>query len=250
MDNIFSFQRFVWLFNKYTREHYKSLLMSVVVLAGILAMILVCIALIGVHVDSNGQDVLFAVLFVGMGFVFTSSIFADLGNKHKSISELTLPVAHLERFLVAWIYSFIIFQIVYIPCFFLINGIVINLSDYQKENYEAISILGTKKSSYFILLTYYCFVHAFAFLAAVLFRNHHFLKTTFSFIVFYIVLMMLNHVSLPPFIGSHVGSHATNFSPVKGYIYTYDTAIFSVMILASAFCLWTATYFKLKEKQV
>ena len=259
MNNVFSFQRFIWLFNKHTKEHYKTYLMSLTVLSGILALVLGYIALRGA-LDVKTQHAVFGVLLVGTGFIFTSSIFSDLGNKGKSISTLTLPVAHLERFMVAWVYSFIIFQIVFIACFCVINNIFVGLNGFKTEAYKAASPLWGRESIYLFALLYYCFYHALAFLGAVLFKKAHFVKMAFTFLVFFVVLMLVNKIVAGLIFDPQVSSSSIPFSDITiielgNHRYNLDAnewlaPVLTIITLVSTVSLWAATYFKLKEKQV
>lgn len=129
MNNIFSFNRFTLLFKKHSIEHAKTYLLSIAVLAGLMSLVL------GFTVySSHGllpieiQNISFYYFILGAGSIFTSLTFTDLGDKKRAPSALTLPASHFEKYLVSWLYSFVIFQLVLIGLFYLINSIIISIS--------------------------------------------------------------------------------------------------------------------------
>ncbi|MGZ3778849.1 MAG: hypothetical protein ACXVAZ_14400, partial [Mucilaginibacter sp.] len=119
MNDIFDPTRFSRLFIKHTVEHYKNYLMSLGVLIGVLSLG------IGFFTYINNDEPMsmpiqtgaFAIVLLLAGTMFTSTIFADMGDKKKSISALSLPASHFEKYLVAWIYSFVLFQVVFLAVY-------------------------------------------------------------------------------------------------------------------------------------
>jgi hypothetical protein len=104
MINTFNFGRFFRLFNKHTREQYKAYLMSTAVLAGILIIMLGTLAYSNNgYLNLKAQAVYFDFFLLAAGTIFTSTVFAELGDEKKTIPALTLPVSHFERFLVGYI---------------------------------------------------------------------------------------------------------------------------------------------------
>src|SRR5664279_4326257 len=120
MKKTFSIKRFSRLFKKHTKEHYKNYLMSLTVLVGVMILgggFLVYMA--EVQLDKNLQTFFFFSIMLLTGTIFTSSVFADLGEKKKATVWLTLPASHFEKYLIAWLYSFLFFIIVYLLVFYL-----------------------------------------------------------------------------------------------------------------------------------
>ena len=110
MNSIFSMDRFIRLFYKHTKEHYRNYLMSLAVLVSVMILggsFLVYMA--EIQLDRNIQTFLFFTIMLLAGTVFTSSVFTDLGEKKKAIAWLILPASHFEKWLVAWLYSFLLF---------------------------------------------------------------------------------------------------------------------------------------------
>ena len=95
MKKTFSMNRFGRLFKKHTNEHYRNYLMSLAVLVGV--MILggsFLVYMVDVQLDKNLQTFLFFTILLLAGTIFTSSVFADLGDRRKAIVWLTLSASH------------------------------------------------------------------------------------------------------------------------------------------------------------
>ena len=76
--------------------------------------VLTCILLLGgsfmvfmldVRMEQSLQLLLLGWVILFIGTIFTSTIFADLGDDKKAPGTLTLPATHFEKYLVAWLYS-------------------------------------------------------------------------------------------------------------------------------------------------
>src|SRR5262249_36558983 len=120
MRDFFSFSRFRRLFIKHTAEHYRTYLMSIAVLAGVLLLGgSFVFYVIPEPPDPGFQEAVFVLLMVFGGTLFTSTIFSDYGDKRKAIPALTLPATAFEKFLVGWLYSYPIFLLVYVGVFYL-----------------------------------------------------------------------------------------------------------------------------------
>src|SRR5579863_8241188 len=113
MNEVFSFGRFRRLFVKHTVEHYRTYLMSIAVLAGVLllggAFVFYMIA---EPPDPAFQTAMFVILMLLAGALFSSTVFSDYGDKNKATPALTLPATALEKFLIGWVYSYPIFLVV------------------------------------------------------------------------------------------------------------------------------------------
>lgn len=256
MNNLFSLQRFGWLFNKHTKEHYKSYLISLAVMAAVLTLILTYMIPVN-RLGGEVQDAIFGLVLIGAGFIFTSSIFSEFGDRKSSSSALTLPVSHLERFAVAWLYSLVIFQLVYTVVFFVINNIV---DLYKVNESDSMNTFLGNGGSYFSWYLYYSFFHSLAFLGAIVFKKWNYRKTTFISTLFFAILIIFNKVVMGLIFDSSVSKSLLPFSKItindtESNIYSISakewfTPIFIALIIICTVSLWAATYFKLKEKQV
>lgn len=272
MNNTFNLNRFLLLFKKHAVEHAKTYLLSTAVLAGILTMVLgfICYGNEG-RLDIGAQADIFIFLFLASGSIFTSLCFADLGNKKKATPLLTLPASHLEKYLVTWIYSFIIFQLVFVGLFYLVDGIIISLSTPESYDYPTLTSNNKLFSLFafnngeepFIAFIIYTLFHALTIWGALFFEKLHFVKTCFVFFVFMILLILINVPLLHLIIGIKTlndmpftslsfnetdGHHLTLLKNINASAGMY---IIGMVILAIVVVLiWVSAFFRLKEKEI
>lgn len=261
MSNIFSMQRFLWLFNKHTKEHYKTYLMSVAVLIGVLFIGMAWAAKNSDGLFFEGQVVIFYFFLLFSGTIFTSSMFSDLGDKKKAAITLTLPVSNLERFLVLWLYSLVIFQLVFVICFYGIGAIFFEING-PDDHHKLLNIWAETPGAYNAFFMF-CVLHAISFLGAVSFRKLHFIKTALVLFVFLYLLYLISQPMVKvllnlsdavsnPFNSITIFELNENNAKIPVSIDDPEslTVIKSVLMLFTTLILWVAAYFKLKEKQI
>lgn len=257
MNNTFNMQRFLWLFNKHTKENYKTYLMSIGVFVAILSFTLAYVAYFG-GLRNGAQEVFFAFFLTFSGCVFASLAFSNLGEKSSAISVLTLPVSAFERFLVSWIYSFVIFQIVFVACFFAVDATIINISNHYTKIHTKLLDITSAETKLYVVFLYFWFLHSIALLGSVFFKKLHFIKTALVFFLAFVTLVVVNQGLARLVMGSQVSARMP-FSNLfvdegisKYYIATHSssTLILTFLLCLGALFLWVAAYFKLKEKQV
>jgi hypothetical protein len=256
MKKIFSINRFWRLFKKHTKEHYRNYMMSITVLIGVMMLggsFLVYMA--DVQLDKNIQTFFFFSILWLAGTIFTSTVFADLGERKKAISWLTLPVSHFEKYLVVWIYSFLFFIIVYTMIFYLAIFIAVNI---QHVHGHPQVILNVFEKQILQMYLVYAFLHAIAFFGAVYFEKLHFIKTAFAFFIIMGILIVFNKGILSALLGKTVDASppfgnlrfANNGQMVDINIESQNSPYILYLIIILAFIFWAAAYFRLKEKQV
>jgi len=255
MNNIFNINRFGRLFVKHTVENYKSYLMSLIVLMGV--MVLggsFLIYMIEAPMDRGLQTALFSMILLLAGTIFTSTIFSGYGDKKKAVALLTLPASHFEKYLVAWVYSFLLFIILYTAGFYLIVSFAINVKHFPGHQDGVINFFKTPVVQMYIL---YALMHAVAFYGAIFYDKLHFIKTAFLFFISVGLLIAINKILLSAFIPKPVDitvpfgdlrieSAQQTFEINVSYQDYWMIAVVSVL----AVILWVAAYYRLKEKQV
>lgn len=256
MNNYFSLKRFCLLFMKHTTEHYRTYLMSAAVLAGVFLLGGSFIFyMIPGPMDAGFQTALFAVLMLIAGPIFTSTIFADLGDKRKAIPALTLPASQFEKFMVSWVYSYIVFILVYTGIFYLVLSILISLKHWPGHHSEMLNII---QSGYcLVLLTLFSLLHAITMYGAIKFEKLHFIKIGFSFLTFYALLILVNTVFLGLIIGRPVYPATPfaflNFMNDKNFysivLNQQQSAWVFIVLPVVSLLFWITAYYKLKEKQ-
>lgn len=256
MNKTLSMHRFGRLFKKHTKEHFRNYGMSVAVLLGVMLLgagFLVYMA--EVQLDQNFQTFFFFAIMLLAGTIFTSAVFADLGERKKAISFLVLPASHFEKWLVAWIYTFLIFIIVYTIAFYGVLFAALNMHHVHEQRQFILNVFEKQILQMYIV---YAFLHAIAFFGAIYFEKLHFVKTAFSFFIILAALIIINKGLLSALLGRTVDA-----SPPFGYlrfgdtgqaidikINSSDSPWLIYLIITLTLILWAAAYFRLKEKQV
>ncbi|AOM78291.1 hypothetical protein [Pedobacter steynii] len=259
MNNIFNFRRFSLLFSKHTREYYKTYLLSVAVLFGLLTAALGFLCYVsGGAIQIKTQFSIFFLFLLGAGSVFTSLVFSDFGDSRKSIAMLTLPVSHFEKYLVAWIYSFVIFQLVFLLSFYAVDFLVLTLGSSGKGEELKIMNVFSADGEHLFVFQLYMIVHSMAFLGAIFFEKIHFIKTAFVVLILSLVLILINQPmvhalfdvklqKIVPFVNLGIEEAG------RYYIINPLPSVKPLMLglsLTFAVLLWIGAYFKLKEKEV
>lgn len=254
MSNQFNFKRFSLLFKKHTNENYKSYLLLTAVFTGILTVIIGLLTTMNLRpLSVNDQAATYTVCMLFAGTIFTSNIFVNLGDKRKAIATLVLPASAFEKFLVGWIYSYLIFQIVFGAVFYIILSLFLL---HFEGPAPIINILSGKQDIYSAYL-FYAFLNAITIYGAIYFKKMHFVKTAFVFFIITLIAWLCNDavlrsivhysVTAPPFGG-------LNFETDDSY-YNIDVSntsnwIAAMFVILASCLIWAATYFRLKEKQI
>jgi hypothetical protein len=257
MNATFNLERFVRLFSKHTAEHYKKYLMSLIVLIGV--MVLggsFLVYMVEIPIDVNMQSGLFLIILILAGTIFTSTIFADLGERKKAISWLTLPASHFEKYLVALIYSLILFMILYTISFFLVLEFVIHIKNRPGYQPLIFNVFEYRITEMYLM---YAFLHSIAFCGAIWFEKLHFIKTAFVFFIAIAILIVINKMMLTGLLG-----RAVEATPPFGNLRFADQGNIVDLNINTAhkdkylvpfislltLIFWIAAYYRLKEKQV
>lgn len=244
------------MFVKHTAENYRTYLMSVSVLFGV--MLLggsFIIFVIPGPMDAGFQSVVFVMLMLISGTIFTSTIFSDIGDKRKSIPVLTLPASQFEKFLVGWVYAYPIFLFIYISIFYLVLLGLINMKHWPGHHIEVLTIF---QGRVYIMFVVFSFLQSISLFGAVFFDKLHFIKTAFAFFIGYGILILFNTIYLKLLIGRNIKAAIPfgflNFSESgKDYSIVPNDQLSDwmfVLLIAIAVLLWIATYFRIKEKQI
>jgi len=259
MNEVFNFRRFRRLFVKHTIEHYRTYLMAVAVLVGVLLLGGSFIFyMMSDPPDPGFQTAVFGSLLLIAGTLFTSTVFSDYGDKNKAIPALTLPATALEKFLVGWLYSYPIFLVVYTGAFYLaLLGLSSSRHWGEGQHFHLLNLRQQEMGALFLV---YSVLQAVSLFGAVFFRKLHFIKTGFTFFIALGVAIFLNTLFLKIVTGLGNVKLALPFTFFNFYIHDrfYSISlndpgtamlIWLVMMLVTLL-IWIAAYFRLKEKQV
>jgi hypothetical protein len=258
MNEVFSFRRFLRLFAKHTAEHYRAYLMSVAVLAGVLLLGGAFVFYMIPHPpEVSFQIVAFVFLLVIAGTIFTSTVFSDLGERNKAIPALTLPATALEKYLVAWMYSYPIFLVAYTMVFYLVlYGLSIG------RHWDAglhFYIMDVRHQGMGSVILVFSVMQAFAFYGSIFFKKLHFIKTGFAFFAGLGVMVLCNTILLEIMTGLRVLKLSIPFGNLNFYIKDRNYQIgpsdtnpllLPVLMALATVMIWVAAYFRFREKQV
>ena len=258
MNNLFNLKRFLMLNKKHLFEKGKEYLLSSLTLIMILTGLLAFIAYKnGYGLTEDMQKLVFVLTFCLSGIIFTSMIFSDLSDKRKSTIYLTLPASHLEKYLVSWIFSYLIFQLVFTAVFYLATSIVVNLGIDEIGNGNTVFNIFDSQSKVYQVFYVYLLAHSLMFYGAVYFRKKHFIKTIFSLFSIVSLLTLFNNLLLSLMIKSEVllspPFSSLNFieNQTRYYLEVEKSSGFVITLLAILTAiLWISAFYRLKEKEV
>jgi hypothetical protein len=274
MNQLFSFQRFIWLVQKHWSDHGKKYGMSLLVIAGALALWFT-LTILGNRSDAMSKDIQGATYYFGLfviGAIYTSIVFADLNEKAKAISFLSLPASHLEKIVTGLFYSLILFFICYTVVFYVIDFCFVPIGNFfaanewkTSTNFEpkkVVNVFTTLKGAERYLLFGYFACQAFFFLGAIYFTKFNFIKTfllgclLLILAVFYITMLAKQLNETDPQLSSQNLFEFSKFNEGDGQKRIYGLPGWASMALtllaqyAVAPVLWFIAFVRMKEKQV
>lgn len=276
MNNAFSFFRFWFLLKKYLSENRKSIGLYTIGLFLFLFVLFGLIVLSSLHSNfpADLQTGLFAIGLLFGGSIFSSSFYGFFSNKPKAIRFINLPATTGEKFLLGFIITQVLFFVVFIVFFSTIDQLMCGLYNnnvappawvlpYDRQlNFHAtpLDFFGERNNQIYIMLFF--ILSAFMHLGSLSFEKNAFILTSlfiilaFTIIVFYnnrLMIGLIPETIVPRGKFFNDSFRIDNGKTIKGVVSLPEKwdQLLSILIPASIFiCCWSATYFKLKEKQV
>ncbi len=258
MNNIFDLQRFGMLFRRHTVENFRYYLMSLAVFSGILILIFSFLFFTGRGnervISENSQFGVFIVFLLLGGTIYTSTIFGELSEKKHAIASLTLPASINEKFLTAWVYTAIIFPLLFTICFYCVDWIfisVISRGSYQR-------MINVFSDPFFPAFFFYALLNSIVLWGAIFFEKLHFIKTAFVVFIAALILTAFSSYLIKSIIPGDV--HPT--IPFSGFSIFSDRyffvqlqeeqrqLFFGLVISTMTVLFWLAAWFRVKEKEV
>jgi len=258
MHNLFSFQRFGRLFRKHTAEHLREYLMGVAVLFGIMLVVMGMMSYLqNGSMNASMQTMAFTFFLLGAGAYFTGTIFQQFGPKNQAIAALCLPASSFEKYLVGWLYSFVLFLLVYVPMFYLADEILLLLFNTPENYHEAVGLFAPEQKTYAGIF-FYAMLHAVTLVGAISFEKEQLRNTGFVTLAFLGIASLLNFRVLKALFGQELimsfPFSDLRFSTTHSF-YTVGLPEAQSQWVGLVFALltvlfWTAAYARLREKQV
>lgn len=271
-NNIFDCSRFTSFLMKDLMENWKSNLLRVVSMYGLIVLIFFfnnyfscenyspTDLYLAKRIESFGL-VLFMWCLWGFGCVSASFTFERMKSKTGKISLLMTPVTSLEKYLVRWFLMTIVFLVVFL--------LVYKLADYTRvlffsilypdiDAIKPISLLHmvgdskeywslfTTNSKFLSMVSGYLLFQSFFVLGSAFWPKNAFLKTFAALLIIFFVYVFTAILVNGKILNNEVG----NF----GYLmsFTGDEIVFGVTIFSFILAIlnWVIAYFRFKEAEV
>lgn len=266
INNTFNMSRFGWLLRKDLKENGKLYLMGLVLMWGVLALAnyfagylfldkgemmaneLRGNAAMSYFLESKFEIfILFPFVF---GLVVSSLAFSKLKSKTGRIDMLMLPASNLEKYMVRWLISTLVFMVCYVLVFLLadasscyILGVVYpeKMSIPMLDLSEVFNLNGD--SQWITTLCMLAFLHSFYFLGSAVAPKLSFLKT-------FVVLSVLSVIySIFAAICQNVIFADAVFNPSGETVEILESVI-RVGLLVLAVVNYVIAYYRFKESEV
>jgi hypothetical protein len=279
INQTFSLDRWTKLLLFHWTVNRKRYLLALPAMAGLLLVWESFILIMNAFQPLNEgfQGITYYVGLFIVGCLYASMTFAESGIRAQGITWLATPASALEKLLCGLLYSAIAFFVVYNLIFYLVDIPMVRIANGLIENghrtwpgglpINPVSIFNVyngmphdpvERSSHLYVLFYFALQSAFA-LGSIYFDRYAFVKTGVAVVIAMGCFMILQDRLIEPTLPS--GWHRVNFydwivdadtlrargvrlSPVLGAV------LGAMLIYGIPVLCWTATYFRIKEKQV
>ena len=264
MNNTIDFNRFSLLVKRQWVENRKLFLMGIIIILG-LEIVVYSLGLnwkTGDFMLMQIRTALFSISFFLGGSFFTNYVLRDLSDKNSSTSFLLVPASHFEKQLSACFYVFVVFPIIFLLIFYVIdfsfvtiaNGLynsLVGKKELSPNEYLFDFLRKSENAKLSIMIPAWVSIQSFMILGSITFMGWSYIKTGFAgfVILFAIVLLVgfIQRILLDDLSNQLGGSHYFQIKPTKDMLENY--VLFGLKY-ALAPLLLVIAYFKLKEKQV
>lgn len=210
-----------------------------------------------------------AYYFFGLsvsGALVANFSFAELREKPKAINFLLVPASALEKLVVGFLFSVIIYGLLYSASFYIVNSIMVHLANQLlASDWEVINIfnLQTIEDPFFDnrqanqLFILYLTMQAFFVCGGLYFSKFSFFKTALIFLGIWLTRLLLPNIFLFLLPTGNFQQVLTSFEVIDvtgnkiiempmWFSWSFDLW-YSLAVVP---LLWLVSYFKLKEKQI
>ena len=265
MNNTFDFNRFSLLVKRQWVENKKLFLMASFGILGILVVIYSLI--IQSETGAIGEMPRFSIFLLSLffgGSVFTNYVLKDLSDKNSSTSFLLVPASHFEKFLTGTFYAFIIFPIVFLTLFYVVDYGFVNIGNNIKDGLKVPSVKNIQLHTYIInnkniremlgeIVGFWLVIQAFILMGAAQFEGRSYIKTAFMGFALLFLIGFVIYLS-NKFLLSDITKQFQNKGYSRELVKPTKDMIGGILGICLIYVLppilLVITYFKLKEKQV
>lgn len=260
MNQFFAQKRFSLLVLKHWADNKKRYTLSLLAYAGLLITWFAFGLIIegipeGLGLPEEIQYTTFFFSLFAVGTFYASQYFSDLGSRDKGSHFLLVPASSFEKLLCSLFFTAILFPLLLIACFYLVDVIMVAIANSFSGNktsggkstvvniFEVALIRFNSKQAIYLLPFFFSIASLFL-LGSVYFKKYNFIKTIITGFVVCLVFFLLVYV-----ITQHVlPEEADNFYFSK--IGNWFPTFLQVLAYATAPLAWVAAYSVLKGKQV
>ncbi|TLV01283.1 hypothetical protein [Dyadobacter luticola] len=269
MNQTFNIHRFTLSLQLELAEKGKTYFFTALLLLSLLGMLMLPLAFSKEY--SNMKELaqilaLFMIILFGSS-LYSISAFSQYGDSSTGIAAIMVPASRTEKFLSALVLN-LIFVIPFAFAYWKLHYWSVEYANaHIPANAHKYNALPEPVIRY--ALQYYFMIHAFVFLGSLYFTKASYLKTAATFIASFLFIALL-HLGIGNLLtgfpsklvsfpitgwdiwfwpdGTAAGPKSTQFYQVKlpETVHTF-IQIFPAIIV---FALWSATYFRLREKEI
>jgi len=272
MNNTFNASRFCLLLKRQWLEYRKVYLSSVAILFGSLIMLYTFSILINNQFRFGQMEQGYLTYFSRLNFrnmilmmtllIFLSFFAGQHFNRYSktatAIQELTLPVSALEKIMVAVLTAVLLGIVTYVVVCLTVDALFVSIlrKFYDnglmrelrmvKDGNEGFRYIGQqmryKECTVFAVMGFT--LSSVFLLGSIYFKKLSYLKTAFAAVLLFMFITIIP--------GTITGLWYQDYVSVTDYAHqpTIPTAVFIVIILLMILSIWTAIYYRLKEKEV
>ena len=254
-SNVLDINRLLLLFKRQFSLYSSTIYIAYGAVSGILMFIFYLIAYFQKTCDYNSQVHLFFTVFFIAGYIFSSRSFNELGDYRTGYMYLTLPVSNLERLLVGWLNSSLVYAVIGVITFFVISTVANMLAAVSSG--FTFEWFGLDFYSKIVLPTLIYLVTQTVFvMGAAFFKKNPFLKTLLAIFIISVALNIittfLGFAIIGEFNPHNMNINDNNF-PIEFKMFIEDTfpVFFKILfwyITVPFFLL--VSYFRLKETEI
>lgn len=265
MNNTFDFNRFSLLVKRQWIENKKLFLMAIFGIVGILIIInsLIMRWESGITYETARFSIFNLSLFLS-GSIFANYVFKDISDKNSSTSFLLIPASHFEKFLTGVLYVFIVFPIVFLTLFYVVDYGFVNIGNNIKDGLKVPGVKNIQLHNFMVnsknireildeIIGSWLIIQAFVLMGAAQFEGRSYVKTAFmgfgllfliGFVIYLSDKLILSDITQQ---FQNKGYSRELIKPTKDMI---SDILGICLIYVLPPILLVTTYFKLKEKQV
>lgn len=260
MNQFFAQKRFSLLVLKHWADNKKRYTLSLLAYVGLLitwftfGLIIMGIPE-GSGLPEEVQRTTFFFSLFAVGTFYASQYFSDLGSREKGSHFLLVPASHFEKLLCSLFFTVILFPLLLIACFYLVDVIMVAIANSFSANRPnggkstvanifEVALINFNSQRAIYLLPFSISIASLFLLGSVYFKKYNFIKTIITgFVVcllfFFLVYVITQHI-LPEKADDYYFSKIAHWFPTFVQVLAYAVAPLS----------WIATYKVLKGKQV